>query len=73
MACQVCDYGAFRSNAARGGGAGDLCFANNWQREGGRRGGKIFSSEGIGSLCLPPTERKSKKGSEGLTKEFTVS
>lgn len=73
MACQVCDYGAFHSNAARGGGAGDLCFANNWQREGGRMGGKIFSSEGIGSLCFPPTERKSKKRSEGLTKEFTVS
>lgn len=54
-------------------GAGDLCFANNWQREGGRMGGKIFSSEGVGSLSLPPTERKSKKRREGLTKEFTVS
>lgn len=72
MACQVCDCGAFSSNAVRGGGAGDFCFANNWQREGVRMGGKIFSSEGISSLSLPPTERKSKKRSEGLTTEFTV-
>lgn len=73
MACQVCDCGAFSSNAVRGDGTGDLCFANNWQREGGRMGGKIFSSEGKSSLSLPSTERKNKKRSEGLAKEFTVS
>lgn len=42
-------------------GAGDLCFANNWQREGGRMGGKIFSSEGIGSLSLPQQREKVRR------------